>query len=723
MQYLRTTENSKKATTLGRWQAPDKGEVRPTPAFRLLRVGAELYVNDKKNVTLSGRYCIFPQVLAAATFRPKYKRLSSNVIYLRTIEPKTPQKYPPMPAQVPQREQRQSLTQFPAIGDYAIIGDCRAAALVSKHGSIDWLCWPRFDSPSVFAALLDRQRGGLWKISPCGSYSATRAYVPNSNVLETRFTTASGEAILTDLMPVRENSALVPDHEIIRRLRCESGELQVEVAFAPKPSYGEQSASLQQVGKLGLRMTSGNGVYWLRSSVPLQINGDGAAFAITMLHAGEDLLFSFSYSQNAPCVLPPLEVLPHRIEICVKWWQDWAAKAQYDGEFLDEVIRSALALKLLCFSISGAIVAAPTTSLPERIGGSLNWDYRYCWLRDASLTIRALLELGYWEEATHFLDWMLHATRLTQPELRIVYTVFGNKAPAERESKILRGYKGSSPVRIGNAARDQLQLDVYGEVIDAAAQFAFRGGYLDREMQKVLVGFGDYVVKHWSLPDEGIWEPRNGRRHHTHSRLLCWTALDRLMTLCDEGKLRGVNVNEYKKHRDAIRDQIVRRSWNEKMQSYVSELGGDRFDASLLLISWYGFEKPDSPRMQSTYRAIRRQLGTADGLLYRYDTHGQEGTFAICSFWEAEFLALGGGTTQEASDLVRSLLKYQNDLGLYGEEVDPETGEALGNFPQAFTHVGLIGAALSLSQRQKGEQQLAHRSECATEQEPSRKVV
>lgn len=620
-------------------------------------------------------------------------------------------------------QQSLCLAQFPAIGDYAIIGDCRSAALVSNYGSIDWLCWPRFDSASVFAALLDREWGGCWRISPVESCSVKRAYISNSNVLQTRFIAPSGEAVLTDLMPVHENSRLVPDHEIIRRMSCESGEMEVEVFFAPRPQYGERPPSLHQMGRLGLRMQSGYGVYWLRSSVALNIGREGTASVRTTLRAGEALLFSFSYSGNAPCVLPALDSVPHRIDECVKWWQDWAAQAQYDGDFREEVIRSALTLKLMCFSISGAIIAAPTTSLPERIGGSLNWDYRYCWLRDASLTIRALLELGYWHEATQFLDWMLHATRLTQPELRVLYTVFGNKIPAERESQVLRGYKGSSPVRIGNAARDQLQLDVYGEVIDAAAQFAFRGGYLDRETQEVLVGLGNYVVNHWSLPDEGIWEPRSGRAHHTHSRLLCWTALDRLITLANQQKLRPANIDEYKRHAEAIRNEILRRAWNEKIQSYVSELGGDQLDASLLLISWYGFERADSPRMQSTYRAIRRRLGTPQGLLYRYDAEEQEGAFAICSFWEADFLALGGGTIQETTDLMRALSKYQNDLGLYGEEIDPQTGDALGNFPQAFTHVGLIGAALSLAQRRSGEQQLAHRPESATKREAHQKAA
>jgi GH15 family glucan-1,4-alpha-glucosidase len=613
---------------------------------------------------------------------------------------------------------------FPAISGYGIIGDCRSAALVSEDGSIDWLCWPRFDSPSIFAALLDRERGGFWRISPREWYSVTREYLASSNVLTTTFRTPSGRAVLTDLMPVRENSALVPDHEIVRHLRCESGEVEVEIVFAPRGNYGESSVLLQPVGKLGIRLACGRGVYWLRTSISLHIGASGLfAFLKTSLKAGDELLFSLTYSENAPSVLPALELLPARMEKCVKWWQSWAAQAQYDGAYRDDVLRSALTLKLLCFSVSGAIIAAPTTSLPERIGGNLNWDYRYCWLRDAALTIRALLELGYWEEATHFLDWMLHATRLTQPELRILYTVFGNSAPKEWESQVLRGYRGSAPVRIGNAARDQLQLDVYGEVIDAAAQFAFRGGYLDREMQKVLVRFGNYVVKHWNVADEGIWEPRNGRRHHTHSRLLCWTALDRLVTLSKQGKLKGANLEEYRKNCDAIQQQITTRCWNENIHSYVSEVDGDQLDASLLLMSWYGFEKADSPRMLSTYRAIRRQLGTNEGLLYRYGNNAQEGTFAICSFWEAEYLALGGGTIQESDGLIRTLLKYKNDLGLYGEEIDGESGETLGNFPQAFTHVGLIGAALSLVQRQKGEQQLAHRAESATEQELDRKVA
>ena len=603
---------------------------------------------------------------------------------------------------------------YPAIADYGIIGDCRSAALVSRFGSIDWLCWPRFDSPSIFAGLLDRERGGYWRIAPIDPCLIQREYKTNSNVLETRFIGRTGTAVLTDLMPVREagSSSIVPDHEIIRHLSCVSGEMQVEIAFVPRARYGEKATPIQEVGQLGLRTEGDRGVYWLRSNVPLHIE-HSSAFWRGPLRAGQTLLFSFSYAEDAPSVLPPLDHIPQRIQECLDWWQRWSAPAQYDGTFRDEVIRSALTLKLLSFSLSGAIVAAPTTSLPEHIGGSLNWDYRYCWLRDASLTIRVLLGLGYREEATHFLDWMLHATRLTQPELRILYTVFGNPAPKERESKVLRGYRGSTPVRIGNAARDQLQLDVYGEIVDAAAQYAFHGGTLDRETQKALVGLGNYVVKHCQTPDHGIWEPRMEPRHHTHSRLLCWTALDRLVSLCEQGKLSRAPVDEYRKHRDALHREIAVRGWNERLRSYVSELDGDQLDSSLLLLTWYGFESPDSPRMRSTYRAIRDQLGTPEGLLYRYEAQPQEGTFAICSFWEAEYLALGGGTVQEAHRLMRTLLKYRNDLGLYGEEIEANTGQALGNFPQAFTHVGFISAALSLSQREKGVRGLGHRRESA----------
>jgi GH15 family glucan-1,4-alpha-glucosidase len=609
-----------------------------------------------------------------------------------------------------------------SIRDHGIIGDCRSAALVSTQGAIDWLCWPRFDSPAVFAALLDPEGGGYWRISPRQYHRVERTYLGESNILQTRFFSPSGTTVLTDLMPLATMySTLVPAHEILRIVECPAGEVDLEVTFLPRAKYGLGSLRINDLGALGLQMDCGRGSYWLRSSARLENLGERAIARVPM-HAGETLKFSLSYAEEAPAVLLPLDqTVSERIASSARWWQQWARQADYDGPHRHAVVRSALTLKLLTYSLSGAIVAAPTSSLPERIGSSLNWDYRYCWLRDASLTVRALLELGYWAEAENFLDWMLHATRLTQPELRILYDIFGESAPRERSLDHLSGYRGSRPVRIGNAARSQLQLDVYGEVIDAAAQYVFHGGRLDREMQKALIGFGNEVVKRWREPDEGIWEPRSARAHHTHSRLLCWTALDRLISLYRKGLLPGAPLDRYHEHSELIGREIQQFGWNSDLGSYVSVLNSDQLDASILLLSWYGFEEAASERMQSTHTTIRKALGTSNGLLYRYRVIPEEGTFALCSFWEAEFLALGGGSLEEAKALFENLLRYSNDLGLFGEEIDPNTGDALGNFPQAFTHVGLIGAALSISQREKGEQQLGHRPERAAARPTSEK--
>jgi GH15 family glucan-1,4-alpha-glucosidase len=603
------------------------------------------------------------------------------------------------------------------IQDYGIIGDCRSAALISRQGSLDWLCWPQFDSPAIFSGLLDPDRGGHWRICPLKVRAVRRQYVSETNILQTTFDCESGAALLTDLMPVASEEfkrrAPLPDHEIIRQLECTSGTIEVEVEFLPRVSFGLQPVALQERGKLGIQFPVGRGVYWLRSSLPLAMDG-GKCGARAVLHAGERLEFSLSYCEGTPAILPALGAWStESITRSAAWWQQWSRRAGYEGPYREAVLRSALTLKLLNYAPSGAIVAAATTSLPERIGGPLNWDYRYCWLRDASLTIRALLGLGYHEEAADFMEWMLQATWLTRPELRIMYTVYGDQAPSERSLDYLSGFRGSRPVRVGNGARHQLQLDVYGEVIDAAAQYAFYGGTFDSEMRKTLIAMGNYVVGHWDSVDEGIWEPRNGRQNHTHSRVLCWTALDRLISLRGKGLLDGAPLDSFKKNCELLRRQIHECAWNDRLQSYASVLGGSDLDAALLLIPWYGFEKADTPRMQATHRAIRQNLGAPQDLLYRYSCEPPEGAFAICSFWEVEFLALGGGSLEDTHALFRNLLRFQNDLGLYAEEIDPATGGALGNFPQAFTHVGLIGAALSIEEREQGLRQLAHRPESA----------
>ena len=586
------------------------------------------------------------------------------------------------------------------------MGDCRAAALVSRYGSIDWLCWPRFDSPSIFAAILDREKGGYWSIAPAGNCGIDRAYIRDSNVLQTHFNAAGGCATLTDLMPVAseefKREHLLPDHELLRQVTCTEGEMELVIDFQPRICYGSQPVKIRG-NSWGLRMDVKRGAYWLRTSVPLEVAGDGAQ-ARVRVKRGDTLQFSLSYAEESPTVLPALgQNARAAIDRSVRWWQQWAAKAKYEGPYREAVTRSALALKLLAYSPSGAIVAAATTSLPERIGDSLNWDYRYCWLRDASLTIRAFLGLGYTDEAESFITWLLHATRLTQPELRILYTVFGQLAPKEKELRNLSGHFGSRPVRTGNDARQQLQLDVYGELIDASAQYAQKMGRFDHSTQKVLIGLGKYVAKNWNRPDEGIWEPRSGRRNNTHSRLLCWTALDRLLALDQKGLIRGAPRELFTRERDRIRQQIEDRAWNRILESYVGTLDGEQLDATLLRLPWYGLEPAASERMNKTYRRIWERLGAGEDLLYRYERTPQEGAFGICGFWAVDYLALGGGTLEQAHRLFDGLLKYSNDLGLFAEEVDPNSGDALGNFPQAFTHVGLISAALTLEEQERGK--------------------
>ena len=594
----------------------------------------------------------------------------------------------------------------PKIQDYGVIGDSRAAALVSRYGSIDWLCWPRFDSPSIFAAILDREKGGHWSIFPAERYRTEREYVRNTNVLETRFTCSTGEAVLTDFMPVSseqyKRQTILPDHELIRELRCTAGEVQFQVEFFPRASYGRNSVPIRDRGKLGLQMIVGRGAYCLRSNLPLRLDNDRASALIT-LKSGEVFQSSLTYSEQCPAALPVLgDVIPQAIERSVKWWQEWASRSKYVGPYRDAVTRSALALKLLAYAPSGAIAAAVTSSLPERIGGSLNWDYRFCWLRDASLCIRGMLGLGYLDEAESFLTWLLHTTRLTQPQLCVLYSMYGQIAPREVEIPELSGYLCSRPVRIGNGARKQIQLDVYGEVIDATAQYAQFIRRFDRTTQKVLIGLGKYVAKHWDTPDEGIWEPRTGQKNHTHSRLMCWTALDRLLALAEKRMLDGLPVEWFTQERDRIRKQIESSAWNDELQSYVSVLDGEYLDSTLLRLDWYGFEHADSDRMHSTYSKVLERLGAGNSLLYRYERTPPEGAFGVCGFWGVEHLALGGGTLDQAHDVFQELLAYQNDLGLYSEEIDPDTGDALGNFPQAFTHVGLISAALTLAEQERG---------------------
>jgi GH15 family glucan-1,4-alpha-glucosidase len=589
------------------------------------------------------------------------------------------------------------------VGDYALVGDCRSAALISRGGSLDWLCWPRFDSPSLFAALLDDARGGRFLIAPSGPFRSERRYLGETNVLETRFAAPGGELVLTDFMPVLEEDEahrlLRPEHELLRLLRCERGAVEVEVVFEPRPGYALEPARLRRLGKLGWRMEAkGQGLLTLLTDAPL----DGSGRARVRLSAGQTLQFSLGFTVNAPAVLPLLggrseELLRSTLAL----WTRWAARTDYDGPFRGAVVRSALVLKLLQYAPSGAVIASPTTSLPERPGGELNWDYRFCWLRDAALTTRALHGLGHHEEADRFMSWLLNATNLSLPKLHVLYDVFGRKPPRERTLPHLAGHGGARPVRVGNAAMGQVQLDTYGEVVEAAAYFIRSGRKVDSGTAKMLIGFGREVARDWNEPDEGIWEIRGSGLDFTHSRALCWTALQRLIELHEKGHLPGVPVEEFRTARDQIRAQVEELGWSESQQSYTRTLAGADVDASLLLLPWYGYCRADSPRMLQTWKRIQESLGAGEGLFLRY--HGKltrgEGAFGICSFWAAEYLALGGGSSEEAHEALQRLVEYANDVGLFGEEIDPGTHHPMGNFPQAYTHVGLINAAISLQRR------------------------
>ncbi len=605
------------------------------------------------------------------------------------------------------------------IEDYALIGDCRAAALVSSDGSIDWLCAPRFDSAALFAALLDPRVGGSFHVRAAHTIASSRSYVGDTNVLETRFVAPDGRLTVTDFMPVAsqrdKQRLLLPDSELVRAIECTDGEVEVDVHCEPRPSYGAEALVFESRGPLGFFADRRGRVYVIRTDAPLSLRADRCALEGRFtLRRGERRYITFSTDHGHPAVLPSLgTTMDARLERSIAWWQAWADRSTYDGPYRGHVVRSALVLKLLSYAPSGAIVAAPTTSLPEWIGGTRNWDYRYCWLRDASMTLRALFGLGHELEGQAFLSWLLHATRQTWPDLRILYDVYGEHRVAERELPHLSGYAGSRPVRVGNAAVHQLQLDVYGEVVDAVARFVRIGGRLDRATGRMLAGLGRAVCRRWREPDEGIWEPRSGPRQHTLSQAMCWVALDRLIALHEGGHLHAP-VDEFRRVREEIRREVETRGYDEATGSYAGTLGGHDVDASLLLLGLYGFEPPDSPRMMGTSARIYRELGRG-ALLYRYLDHDDglppgEGAFGIAGFWGVQCRALAGDRAG-AREAFERLCEYGNDVGLFAEEYDPDTGAALGNYPQAFTHVGLINAAITLAACERG-----HRPEAEIEQ-------
>ncbi len=604
--------------------------------------------------------------------------------------------------------------RYPPIADYAVIGDCRSAALISRDGSLDWLCLPRFDSPAVFAALLDRTSGGCFAVRPAEAYDAARRYVGESNVLETTFRTADGTLRLRDLMPVateeEKSRELWPNHQILRELECTEGAVEVEVICDPRPDYGRAVPSVRDRGAFGFTFR-GAPQLLLRSELQIAALSDRPGVGgRSRMEAGDRRYLSLSFNLEEPAVVPPFgELAARKMEQTLRWWHDWAGRARYQGPYRDDVVRSALTLKLMTYAPSGALIAAPTTSLPELIGGVRNWDYRYCWLRDASLTLRVLLDLGCTSEGEAFVEWLIDAVRLTAPDVQIMYDVVGERRMRERELAHLEGYAGSKPVRIGNDAATQFQLDTYGEVVDAVFQYVQRGGRIGGDAGRLLVGLGKTACRRWREPDEGIWEIRGGRRHHTFSKAMCWVALDRLVRLHESGQVKAP-VELFARVREEIRAEVEARGYNAEVGSYVSVFGGEDLDASLLLLGIVGYADPASARMRSTCERIYQRLGTGP-LLHRY-ANGDglpagEGAFGIAGFWGVEARALSGDLDAARSDFER-LRSYANDVGLFAEEIDPRSGDCLGNFPQAFTHVGLISAALALAKADAGRPAPSH---------------
>jgi GH15 family glucan-1,4-alpha-glucosidase len=603
----------------------------------------------------------------------------------------------------------------PKLSDYALIGNCRAAALISKNGSIDWCCLPEFHSPSIFAALLDPSRGGHFSIAPAMTYKSSQKYIPETNVVETLFMTADGEVRVTDAFTAmteeEKTGCLFPDHEILRVIEGITGNVKMKLECAPRKFYGRDIPALEDRKKLGIQFSWKENIHTLLSTLKpeeIEINHtQGKVVSNFHVDSNQRLIFSLSYSSQCPAVLPELATGGlKRMENTIAFWRAWIHKCRYAGLYSEEVKRSALVLKLLSYAPSGAIIAAPTTSLPERRGGERNWDYRYCWLRDASFTTRVLLNLGFEEEAHAYMHWILHATRLTRPKLQVVYSVFGHASIKEQIIPWLSGYGLSKPVRIGNGADGQFQLDVYGEVLDAVFTYARVIKTFDTETKRFLIGLGEVICARWNQPDHGIWEIRSQRLQHTHSKVMAWIGLDRLIRLCEMYHWRKAPLKKFKETSERIRNEIEQAGYNKELGSYTRELNGISLDASALTFSLVGYCDPGSDRMISTMEMIYSHL-SKDNLIYRYRNvndglRGEEGAFGACNYWYAENLARTG-QLERAIRVFEDIQSHAGPSGLLSEEMDPESGELLGNYPQGFTHIALINAALAIDEvYQKG---------------------
>ena len=594
------------------------------------------------------------------------------------------------------------------IEDYAIVGDMQSVALISRDGSVDWLCLPRFDSAACFSALLGTEEHGRWLIAPTiakttaqadpAAATPTRRYAGDTLILETDWETPDGAVRVTDFMPPRDDDVPPVLIRIVEGLR---GTVSMDMSLRVRFGYGAVVPWIYHVDG-GIRAIGGPDSIWLRA--PLELTARGLAHEVTFqVSEGQRVPFTLTY-QPSHRTAPPAVDSAEALYETQKFWEHWIERCTYQGEYRDAVVRSLITLKALTYRPTGGIVAAATTSLPEDIGGVRNWDYRYCWLRDATITLEALLRTGYLEEARAWRMWLSRAIAGDPADVQIMYGVAGERRLAEWEADWLPGYENSAPVRIGNAAAGQLQLDVYGEVIDAL-QLSCKSGLHDDEhtwgLQRALLGF---LERHWAEPDDGLWEVRGPRRHFVHSKVMAWVAFDRGACQADDNdapelaaKWRGI--------RDQIQSEVCEKGYNTERGAFTQYYGAKELDASVLLISDVGFLPADDPRVISTIETLHREL-MPGGFMRRYELAadgtssvdglaGSEGAFLACSFWMANALDLAG-RTDDAMALFDRLLSLRNDVGLLSEEFDPRYGRLVGNMPQAFSHVPLIQTALNL---------------------------
>ncbi|MBD0421669.1 glycoside hydrolase family 15 protein [Streptomyces sp. TRM S81-3] len=598
--------------------------------------------------------------------------------------------------------------RYMPVAEHGLIGDLRSAALVDTRGTIDWYCCPRFDAPSVFASILDADRGGSFELGPDASTHTKQFYFPDTNVLITRFFADDGVGEVQDFMPVVDDSREADRHRLIRRVVCVRGSLPFRARVAPRFEYGAQPHTVHAEHGQAL-FESPSLTLALTSSVPIEVTGPDV-WSLFKLREGESAVFALDrVGGDVSPRFCPLSEAEHQFNATVGYWRRWLSQSRYRGRWRETVHRSALTLKLLTYAPTGAIIAAPTTSLPEQIGGERNWDYRYVWIRDAAFCVYALLRLGFTHEAEAFMGFLSEHVHLQADEatvglgptgpLQIMYGIDGRRELHERVLSHLGGHQGSAPVRIGNDAVDQLQLDIYGALVDAIYLYDKWGQPVSSAHWDNVCALVDWLCDHWDQPDEGIWETRGGRKNFLYSRLMCWVAIERAMRLAQH---RGLPADTLRwgRARDTIYRRIMRQGWSAERHAFVQHEDGHVLDASLLMMPLSKFISPTDPKWLATLDALGEDL-VSDSLVYRYDPQaspdglrGEEGTFSICSFWYVEALTRAG-RLDEARLAFEKMLTYANHLGLYAEEIG-HTGEQRGNFPQAFTHLALISAAFNL---------------------------